>query len=258
MSFMSNSLSVHNRYWHAHPKPIHLAGPDPALFHLWCHLCHGQISQRRPASTLYRQLVDMAVLTRRRTGRGHLGQVCGIIRSPAGGRADHMAIVGGTGRLAPAPGQCDAPLGGQGALSDRAATGHLCRSFLHTSERARPFVSQFFSRRHSSFIVESQAFVRTVNGPHSPLDLKASSYPFRGNGDGHFSSSFQTSLKGNALSNASMPRHVAFGAVITLKSQRAGGGYLHSHFHLFPAGVGAKQQQVRESNSNVSMQFDAR
>ncbi len=38
--------------------------------------------------------------------------------------------------------------------------------------------------------------------------------------------------------------HLAIGAVITLKSHRTGGGYLHSHYHLFPEGVGAKQQQV--------------
>lgn len=41
-----------------------------------------------------------------------------------------------------------------------------------------------------------------------------------------------------------MPRSVAYGAVVTLKNQRTGGGYLHSHFHLYPEGVGAKQQQV--------------
>lgn len=41
-----------------------------------------------------------------------------------------------------------------------------------------------------------------------------------------------------------MPRQVAYGAIITLKNQRTGGGYLHSHFHLYPEGVGARQQQV--------------
>ena len=41
-----------------------------------------------------------------------------------------------------------------------------------------------------------------------------------------------------------MPKEVAFGAVITIKSQRTGGGYLHSHWHLYPEGVGAKQQQI--------------
>ena len=65
-----------------------------------------------------------------------------------------------------------------------------------------------------------------------------------GNGDGHFSSLFQTALEGNQLHNASMPRDLAYGAVVTLKNARVGGGYLHSHFHLYPEGVGAKQQQV--------------
>ena len=58
----------------------------------------------------------------------------------------------------------------------------------------------------------------------------------RGNGDGHFSSSFQTALEGNQLHNASMPRDLAFGAVVTLKNARVGGAYLHSHFHLYPEG----------------------
>jgi len=65
-----------------------------------------------------------------------------------------------------------------------------------------------------------------------------------GNGDGHFSSLFQTALEGNQLHNASMPRDLAYGAVITMKNARVGGGYLHSHYHLYPEGVGAKQQQV--------------
>ena len=37
---------------------------------------------------------------------------------------------------------------------------------------------------------------------------------------------------------------VAYGASITLKNHRTGGAYLHSHFHLYPEGKGAKQQQV--------------
>lgn len=42
-----------------------------------------------------------------------------------------------------------------------------------------------------------------------------------------------------------MPRLVAYNAVVTLKNHRTGGGYLHSHYHLYPEGVGARQQQVR-------------
>lgn len=41
-----------------------------------------------------------------------------------------------------------------------------------------------------------------------------------------------------------MPRQLAYGASITLKNHRTGGGYLHSHWHLYPEGVGARQQQV--------------
>lgn len=48
-----------------------------------------------------------------------------------------------------------------------------------------------------------------------------------GSGDGFFSSSFQSQLEGNSLYNASMPRHVAYGAIVTLKNHRTGGGYLH-------------------------------
>jgi len=65
-----------------------------------------------------------------------------------------------------------------------------------------------------------------------------------GNGDGHFSSLFQSALDGNILHNATMPRELAYGAMITLKNARVGGGYLHSHYHLYPEGVGARQQQI--------------
>jgi len=65
-----------------------------------------------------------------------------------------------------------------------------------------------------------------------------------GTGDGFYSSLFQSSLEGNRLYNASMPREVAYGASVSLKNHRTGGAYLHSHFHLYPEGMGAKQQQV--------------
>ena len=46
------------------------------------------------------------------------------------------------------------------------------------------------------------------------------------------------------MHNASMPRELAYGAMVTLKNARVGGGYLHSHYHLYPEGMGARQQQV--------------
>ncbi|ODN04599.1 Protein O-mannosyl-transferase 2, partial [Orchesella cincta] len=83
-----------------------------------------------------------------------------------------------------------------------------------------------------------------------------------GNGDGFYSSAFQSQLIGNPLYNASMPREVAYGAIVSLKSQRTGGGYLHSHWHLYPEGVGAKQQQITtyahkdENNKWIIKKFD--
>ncbi|KAL2098596.1 hypothetical protein ACEWY4_005076 [Coilia grayii] len=65
-----------------------------------------------------------------------------------------------------------------------------------------------------------------------------------GPGDGFFSSSFQSRLHGNNLHNASMPEYLAYGSSVTVKNLRIAGGYLHSHWHLYPEGVGAHQQQV--------------
>ncbi|XP_076166055.1 protein O-mannosyl-transferase 2 [Ptiloglossa arizonensis] len=65
-----------------------------------------------------------------------------------------------------------------------------------------------------------------------------------GSGDGFYSSEFQSLLEGNSLYNATMPRQLAYGARITLKNHRTGGGYLHSHWHLYPEGIGARQQQI--------------
>lgn len=76
-----------------------------------------------------------------------------------------------------------------------------------------------------------------------------------GSGDGFFSSAFQSQLIGNSLHNATMPREVAYGAVVTFKNHKTGGGYLHSHFHLYPKGSGAVQQQVNISKMNSSQKF---
>ncbi|XP_015273849.1 PREDICTED: protein O-mannosyl-transferase 2 [Gekko japonicus] len=65
-----------------------------------------------------------------------------------------------------------------------------------------------------------------------------------GPGDGFFSSGFQSRLIGNNLHNVSVPEYLAYGSVVTVKNLRMAGGYLHSHWHLYPEGVGARQQQV--------------
>ncbi|XP_041070513.1 protein O-mannosyl-transferase 2 isoform X4 [Carcharodon carcharias] len=76
-----------------------------------------------------------------------------------------------------------------------------------------------------------------------------------GPGDGFFSSAFQSRLIGNNLHNASMPEYIAYGSVITVKNVRTAGGYLHSHWHLYPEGIGARQQQVtaylHKDNNNL-------
>lgn len=65
-----------------------------------------------------------------------------------------------------------------------------------------------------------------------------------GNGDGFYSSAFQSQLLGNKLYNVSMPENVAYGSTISLKQRRAGGAYLHSHHDLYPEDHPPRQQQV--------------
>ncbi|KAF4788582.1 protein O-mannosyl-transferase 2 isoform X1 [Turdus rufiventris] len=71
-----------------------------------------------------------------------------------------------------------------------------------------------------------------------------------GPGDGFFSSAFQSQLIGNNLHNVSIPEHLAYGSVVTMKNLRMAGGYLHSHWHLYPEGIGARQQQNGTGDSN--------
>ncbi|XP_052787486.1 protein O-mannosyl-transferase 2-like [Mya arenaria] len=65
-----------------------------------------------------------------------------------------------------------------------------------------------------------------------------------GGGDGFYSSQFQSQLEGNRLHNVSMPDRLAYGSVFSLKQQRTGGAYLHSHWHLYPEEHPPRQQQV--------------
>jgi dolichyl-phosphate-mannose-protein mannosyltransferase len=66
---------------------------------------------------------------------------------------------------------------------------------------------------------------------------------YSGNGDGFFSSQFQATLEGNELYDLQVPEFVGYGAVITLKNHRGGGGLLHSHPHLYPEEMAEIQQQ---------------
>ncbi|KAJ7746290.1 glycosyltransferase family 39 protein [Mycena metata] len=61
-----------------------------------------------------------------------------------------------------------------------------------------------------------------------------------GPGDAQMSSLFQAGLEGNEFKDS--PLEVTFGSRVSLKNVGFGGGLLHSHDHLYPAGSG--QQQV--------------
>ncbi len=50
-------------------------------------------------------------------------------------------------------------------------------------------------------------------------------------------------LQGNTLHNCTDPARVAFGSVVTLRSEASGAGLLHSHAHLYPKGM-VQQQQI--------------
>lgn len=65
-----------------------------------------------------------------------------------------------------------------------------------------------------------------------------------GGGDGFYSSQFQSRLEGNRLHNVSMPESIAYGSVFSIKQQRTGGTYLHSHPHLYPEEKPPRQQQI--------------
>eukprot|EP01134_Creolimax_fragrantissima_P007645 CFRG7645T1 len=65
-----------------------------------------------------------------------------------------------------------------------------------------------------------------------------------GPGDGFMSSAFQTSLIGNKLHDIENPHEVAFGSLLTIKSNRISGALLHSHIQTYPKEVGPAQQQV--------------
>lgn len=78
-----------------------------------------------------------------------------------------------------------------------------------------------------------------------------------GPGDGSISTLLQASLEGNTLSDG--PRSVAFGSLITLRSQGLSPNLLHSHPLRYPEGSG--QQQIttygfKDSNNEFLVEFD--
>lgn len=78
-----------------------------------------------------------------------------------------------------------------------------------------------------------------------------------GTGDGSISTLLQASLLGNTLKES--PRDVAYGSLVSLRSQGLSPNLLHSHNHQYPEG--SQQQQIttygfKDSNNNFIVEFD--
>ncbi|OBA22749.1 PMT-domain-containing protein [Metschnikowia bicuspidata var. bicuspidata NRRL YB-4993] len=78
-----------------------------------------------------------------------------------------------------------------------------------------------------------------------------------GTGDGLISTLLQASLEGNTLKNG--PRSVAYGSLVTLRSQGLSPNLLHSHPSLYPEG--SRQQQIttygfKDDNNEFLLEFD--
>lgn len=78
-----------------------------------------------------------------------------------------------------------------------------------------------------------------------------------GTGDGSISSLLQGSLEDNTLMNG--PRSVAYGSLVSLRSQGLSPNLLHSHAHVYPDG--SHQQQIttygfKDDNNEFLIEFD--
>lgn len=80
-----------------------------------------------------------------------------------------------------------------------------------------------------------------------------------GPGDGSISTLLQASLEGNTLKEG--PRDVAFGSLVTLRSQGLSPNLVHSHSHQYPEG--SRQQQIttygfKDNNNEFLVEFGLR
>lgn len=78
-----------------------------------------------------------------------------------------------------------------------------------------------------------------------------------GTGDGSISTLLQATLEGNTLENG--PRSIAYGSLVTFRSQGLSPNLLHSHGHSYPEG--SRQQQVttygyKDDNNEFLFEFD--
>lgn len=95
------------------------------------------------------------------------------------------------------------------------------------------FIRHFGSRVFGLIIVPFAIYVMAFQVHFAVLNKS-------GSGDANMSSLFQAGLIGNDMSKS--PVELAYGSMISLKSNTYGGGLLHSHAQTFPAG--SKQQQI--------------
>jgi dolichyl-phosphate-mannose-protein mannosyltransferase len=80
-----------------------------------------------------------------------------------------------------------------------------------------------------------------------------------GPGDGSISTLLQASLEGNTIKEGA--RSVAFGSLVSIRSQGLSPNLLHSHHHMYPEG--SQQQQVttygyKDSNNHFIIEFDVK
>ena len=259
----------------ADAEPVHPAGPAAVVLHLGQRLRHRQVPQPAPP-TVRTRLVAVAVRHRRLPHRRRLRQVRRPLRRPPRRRARHRRPVGHPRRPVQARRTSI-----RRSMSPRLAVLELlmcfCFPFLFFLFLQSYTVKHFLARA-ACLIALPVVLYMAIFAVHLRVLY------LTGPGDGFFSSAFQTHLQGNVLNNATTPRgrlarwiflrfsrfllfyfflqpktnfipkkkrkyavsiaEVAYGAVISLKNGITGGGYLHSHLHLYPAGIGAKQQQV--------------
>ena len=95
------------------------------------------------------------------------------------------------------------------------------------------FLKHFFSRAFGLIVVPVSVYMIC-------FQIHFAILRHSGPGDANMSSLFQAGLIGNDL--ASSPIEVAYGSILTLKSNTYGGGLLHSHVQTYPEG--SKQQQI--------------
>ncbi|XP_050696089.1 protein O-mannosyl-transferase 2-like [Eriocheir sinensis] len=102
-------------------------------------------------------------------------------------------------------------------------------------------VAQHFLARVLCLILLPASVYLALFAAHDALLLKAVS-PHAAE-EAHLSPAFQMNLLNNALNNVSQPKELAYGSLVTLRTNTLAGVYLHSHNLTYPGEAGAKGWQ---------------